>query len=114
MKKLLIVVFSIVIGFSTSFAQGARPKKPGAGPVPTAAFPPFTDFTLKNGLRVILVEDHKQPLVYLRTLIMSGTAADGNAVGAATAVSGLLEKGTKSRSADQIAEKLDYYGAEMG
>lgn len=114
MKKLLIIVFSVVIGFSVSFAQGARPKKPGAGPVPKAAFPPFADFTLKNGLRVILVEDRKQPIVYFRTLIMSGSAADGNAVGAATAVSGLLQKGTKSRNADEIAEKLDYYGAELG
>lgn len=114
MKKLLIIVFSVVIGFTTSFAQGARPKKPGPGPVPKAAFPPFTDFTLKNGLRVILVEDHKQPIVYFRTLIMSGTAADGNAVGSASAVSALLEKGTKSKSADDIAAKLDYYGAELG
>lgn len=114
MKKLLFIVFSAVIGFSVSFAQGGRPKKPEAGPVPQAAFPQFSDFTLKNGLRVILVEDHKQPIVYFRTLIMSGTASDGTAIGAANAVSALLEKGTKSRSADEIAEKLDYYGAELG
>lgn len=114
MKKLLFTVLSLVIGYSASYSQAARPKKPAAGPVPKAAFPAFSDFTLKNGLRVILVEDHKQPLVYFRTLVMSGTAADGTAVGAAAAVSGLLEKGTKTKSADEIAQKLDYYGADLG
>src|ERR1051325_9823491 len=111
MKKLLLFL-SLAFIASTGYSQ--IHKKPAAGPVPKSAFPPFTETKLKNGLRVVIVENHKQPLVYFRTLILSGYAQDRQAVGASAAVSALLEKGTKTRSAEDIAKKLDYYGASLG
>jgi len=114
MKKLSLVLFAIFFLATSSFAQTDHTKKPTPGPVPKSAFPAFSDTTLKNGLRVVIVENHKQPLVYFRTLILSGNAQDHDAIGAASAVSSLLEKGTKTRSADDIAKKLDFYGATLG
>src|SRR5579872_5051286 len=113
MKKLSLVLFTLLFLTASSFAQGDHTKKPAPGPVPKSAFTAFSDTTLRNGLRVVIVENHKQPLVYFRTLILSGNAQDHDAVGAASAVSSLLEKGTKTRSADDIAKKLDFYGAEI-
>lgn len=109
MKKILFIVLTLVVGFGLSNAQ--RPAKPAAGSVPKTVLPPYKEATLKNGLRVIIVPDNRQPIVYFRAMVMAGTAADGKEVGAAAAVGSLLEKGTKSRTADDIAEKLDFYGA---
>ena len=114
MKKFSLFLFAFIFVASHSFAQVDRTQKPAPGPVPKSAFPPFSETKLKNGLRVIIVENHKQPLVFFRTLILSGNAQDGKAVGSASAVSALLEKGTKTRTADDIAKKLDFYGAELG
>ncbi len=114
MKKISFLLFAILLLAANSFAQVDRSQKPAAGPVPKSSFPAFSETKLKNGLRVIIVENHKQPLVFFRTLILSGNAQDREAIGAASAVSALMQKGTKTRSADDIAKKLDFYGAEIG
>ncbi|MBS1904526.1 MAG: insulinase family protein [Bacteroidetes bacterium] len=115
MKTITTFVAAVLmLGATLSYAQVDRSQKPAPGPLPKSAVPPFKEFTLKNGLRVVIVEDHKQPLVYFRTLILSGNAQDGANNGAAAAVSALLEKGTKKMSADEIAKKLDFYGASLG
>ena len=114
MKKFSLLILALLVLSSAGIAQVDRSHKPAPGPVPKSAFPPFSETKLKNGLRVIIVENHKQPLVFFRTLILSGNAQDKKAIGAASAVSALLEKGTKTRSADDIAKKLDFYGAEFG
>lgn len=115
MKTIFTVVAAfLMLGSTLTFAQVDRSKKPEPGPLPKSAVPPFKEFTLKNGLRVVIVEDHKQPLVYFRTLILSGNAQDGDHNGAAAAVAELLEKGTKKLTADQIANKLDFFGASLG
>jgi zinc protease len=112
MKKILYIVLTLVVGFVPTYAQ-RRPVKPAASAVPKTVLPPYKEATLKNGLRVIIVPDNRQPIVYFRALVMAGTAADGKTIGAASAVGSLLEKGTKTRSADDIAEKLDFYGASF-
>ena len=116
MKNFIFLIVSAFVVFSatTSQAQIDRSKKPDPSPLPKSAVSSFTEFKLKNGLRVVVVEDHKQPLVYFRALVLSGNAQDGNTIGAAAAVSSLLEKGTKTMSADDIANELDFYGAAIG
>jgi len=47
------------------------PKPLAARPV---VFPPYEVRTLPNGLRVVVVEHHEQPLVSLRMLIGAGSA----------------------------------------
>src|SRR5579872_3358825 len=112
MKKISFLLFTVFFLTANGFAQVDHTKKPAPGPVPKSAFPPFAETKLKNGLRVVIVENHKQPLVFFRTLVLSGNAQDKKSIGAASAVSTLLEKGTKTRTADDIAKKLDFYGAE--
>lgn len=114
MKKLSLIILALLVLSTAGTAQVDRSVKPAPGPVPKSSFPPFSETKLKNGLRVIVVENHKQPLVFFRTLVLSGNAQDRQAIGAASAVSALLEKGTKTRSADDIAKKLDFYGATLG
>jgi predicted Zn-dependent peptidase len=118
MKRIISLLLLLAMSFGIASGANAQQldpsKKPAPGPVPKAVFPPFTETTLKNGVRVIIVEDHKQPMVYLRTAIMSGSASDGRYQGAANAVAALLDAGTTSRTKEEIARKLDFYGASVG
>lgn len=77
--------------------------------------PPFKKAKLKNGLTVLLLEQHDLPLVSFSFIVKAGSTADpAGKEGVASLTAGLLRKGTKTRSADQIASELDFIGAQMG
>ena len=80
-----------------------------------AAFPPFQETVLPNGLRVVLVESHRDPVVAFRLAIPAGKLYDAEGrEGASEMVAGLLTKGAGSRSADQIAEAIEGAGGSLG
>lgn len=88
-------------------------------PQPLAArevrFPPYEVKTLSNGLRVVAVTHHEQPAVSLRLIIGAGGAHDpAYKPGLANLVALLLDQGTKTRSARQIARAIDDIGGAMG
>ncbi len=61
--------------------------------------------TLANGLQVIAVSHHEQPAVSLRLLIRAGGARDPNdKPGVAALAAAVLDQGTTTRSAEQIAD----------
>ena len=69
---------------------------------------------LPNGLRVVLVERHDVPIVWLYAIVQVGAEADPPGLpGTATMVAGLLPEGTKHRSAYQIAEAVDQAGGSI-
>jgi zinc protease len=94
-------------------------------PRPLAAreikFPPYELQTLPNGLQVIAVLHHEQPVVSMRLLIRAGSAADPkDKLGLARLAAGLLDQGireapgTPARSAEQLADAIDFIGGAMG
>lgn len=88
---------------------------PEPGPVTPVEFPEFTEATLDNGARVIVVENHEQPVVSFNLRLGSGTAADpGGLTGTASMTAGLLDKGTRTRTAEEIASTMDFIGASLG
>jgi len=96
----------------------AKPSTPATPPPPAPAkeirFPAFQEKTLANGLHLVVIEQHEQPLVSLRMLLNAGKAyeADGKA-GLANATAGLLTQGTATRSAQQIAQTIDFVGGHL-
>ena len=55
-----------VVGLAGPLVSQEYPKTPPApGPLTPAPFPPFQEVVLPNGLRVLVVESHKQPIVSL-------------------------------------------------
>jgi zinc protease len=77
-------------------------------------FPPYEVRTLPNGLRVVVVEHHEQPAVSLRMLVGAGTAQDlAPKLGVANMVASLLDKGTATRTAQQIADAVDTLGGNV-
>jgi zinc protease len=78
-------------------------------------FPPYEIRTLSNGLRVIAVQQNEQPAVTMRLLIGAGAAKDpARKAGTARLVASLLDQGTTTRSAPQIADQIDSIGGSMG
>ena len=90
-----------------------RTQPPKPGPEPKAPFPDFKEDILPNGLKIFVVEDHREPTVTLRLLVRSGAAADVSQPGLAEATAALLNRGTQKRSAEDFARETDFLGASV-
>ena len=90
-----------------------RPPQPL--PARDIKFPPYEIQTLPNGLQVVVVMHHEQPAVTMRLLIRAGTASDSREkLGLAHLAASLLDQGTKSMTADQMNDAVDFIGGAMG
>jgi len=99
-------------------------KLPGQKPVNTIPplgaphplrLPAVVERTLPNGLRLVLLEDHAQPALWLRLALPAGSIRDPRSrVGLADMAAALLTKGTTTRTESQIADTVDGLGATVG
>jgi predicted Zn-dependent peptidase len=77
--------------------------------------PAHEKVVLKNGLTVLLLEKRGVPMINLAAMVKTGAAADPiGQEGLASVTAGLLRKGSKTRTAQQFAEELDFIGASFG
>ncbi|MGQ1910502.1 insulinase family protein [Marinifilum sp. RC60d5] len=109
-----IFAFFVVVCFVfTANAQVDRTKAPAAGPAPKIQLGDYDSFTLKNGMKVLVVENHKLPKVEFAMSLLIDPIVEGDKAGYLSFVGGLLESGTTTRSADQLAEEIDFIGAQI-
>ncbi len=108
---------------------GAETMQP-AGPAPEGPFPPeppqplavenvnfpdYTEQTLSNGARLLVVPNSEQPVVSIQLLLPGGAAADPDEMaGLASLTASQINKGTESMTAKEIAEAVDFIGARLG
>lgn len=82
-------------------------------PVPFNISKPF-EMTLDNGLKVVIIENDRLPIVSYRLAFLSGTADEPrDAIGTTSAITSLLNEGTANRSSKQIADEIERYGASI-
>jgi zinc protease len=92
--------------------DGAAPKLATA--VETSAQHAIQKFELPNGLRLLVKEDHRLPFVEFRTVFQGGVLAETAANNGITQLLGrMLLKGTKRRSAEQIAREIESVGGSI-
>src|SRR5579863_4431973 len=122
---------ALLAAFALSFAQ--VPQDPGSKAIPLSKverknkapvsdeilrvkLPKPTELTLPNGLTVLVLEDHRLPLVTARLNILGAGALNDPAdvPGLANITAAMLKEGTKTRSSKQIAEQSDELGAMIG
>lgn len=90
-------------------------RPPGPLPARDVKFPPYQVRELKNGLKVIAVSHHEQPAVSVRLIVRAGGAQDPvDKPGVAAFAAGLLDQGTVSKTAEQIANTIDSIGGAIG
>ena len=89
-----------------------------APPEPTAAIQPvlptIVEQRLANGMRLVTVERRDLPLVTAQVVATGGALTDRAArAGTAAMTATLMTKGTRSRSAEQIARAIESLGASI-
>lgn len=94
--------------------QEWRKTPPAPGPILKLTLPVPRQFTLSNGLTVLLTEQHNLPIVAAR-LVTLGGAGDNPAdkPGLAGFTARMLTEGTKTRSSLKIADDLAQIGATL-
>jgi zinc protease len=91
-----------------------RTHPPQPGPPAALKLPAIHKQKLSNGLAVWIVEDHKVPVAQVNLVVFSGTADDPpGKYGVASFTSAMLEEGAGSRSALEIADAVDFLGADL-
>ena len=104
--KLFAIALALLAQVETTPPPPAPPRQP--------QLPKPVERTLANGLRVIVVQKSEVPIVAARLLIKTGGEADpANLAGLADMAASLLTKGTKTRSAAQIARGVEALGATL-
>jgi zinc protease len=91
-----------------------RSVAPKPGPPPGVKVPQIQKRTLANGLPVWIVELHKVPVVHVSLVVKAGAGADPRAkYGIANLTAEMLDEGAGRRNALQIADAVDYLGANL-
>lgn len=92
-------------------AQIDRSTPPAPGPAPIVQMAGHTSFALSNGLQVIVVENHKLPLVSIQMRFDIPPVVQGDKAGYVDMVGDLLATGTATRSKAELDEAVDRIGA---
>ncbi|HNV02018.1 MAG TPA: pitrilysin family protein [Vicinamibacterales bacterium] len=100
--------------YATTPSTVDRSAVPTPGAPPAVRFPAFERATLANGLKLVVAPRQSVPQVNLTLLVDSGFAADQSALpGTASLALDMMDEGTASRSALQIAEDVAGLGATL-
>ena len=111
--KALILGLTALIAASPLRAQYPT-KPPAPTPLRPARFPAFVKGTLPDGMNMIIVEHHKQPVVTITLALPAGASyVAADKTGLDGIVSEVLTKGTASRTADQISAEIEGAGGSI-
>lgn len=102
----------MLISFSVS-AQLDRSIQPVGGPTPKIKLDKPKEFKLKNGIKVLVVENHKLPRVSYSLRIDGTPILEGEKAGVLSILGEMLGNGTTSIEKDVFNEEIDYLGANV-
>jgi predicted Zn-dependent peptidase len=110
MKKTIYILSSL---FLTLVLQAQVIPQPKPAAPPTIKIGKSTNFELKNGLKVMVVENHKLPRVAYSLSLDNMPYAEGDKKGVANITSQLIGTGTTKTSKDAFNEEVDFLGANI-
>ena len=112
MTKHILIVLLIFIALP-AWAQLDRSKKPEPGPAPEIQLGNVESFTLDNGVKVFVVENHKLPRVSFSLVLDNDPVLEKENAGYVSMAGQLLRNGTKTRTKAQLDEEVDFIGASL-
>lgn len=112
MKKLYILFIAAFITVGVQ-AQVDRSIMPKPGPAPEINIAEPARFQLNNGLKVMVVENHKLPRVSIQLTIDNPPILEGDKAGVSSLTGSLLGLGSKNISKDDFNEEIDFLGARL-
>ena len=106
----LITLFLLSLGASAQIDRSTQPKQ---GPAPKISLAVPGEFQLKNGLTVLVVENHKLPRVSYSLTLDNPPMIEGENAGVSSLLSAMLGNGTTTISKDDFNEEVDFLGANL-
>ena len=113
MKKYIVSLFCFSLVLGAAAQKIDRSKAPAAGPAPKIQIGSYQLFTLENGLKVIVVENHKLPTVSYSLQLDLDPIKEGDKAGYTSLAGSLMSAGTESKTKDQISSAVDFIGANF-
>jgi zinc protease len=126
MKRIVVIALLLAGALSAQTKTEAKSPAPTASAIPSykeLKYPPLraihipdvATFTLPNGIKLYLLEDHELPLVRGSALVRTGNLFDpADKVGLAT-ITGMVMRtgGTKEKTGDQLDEQMENIAASV-
>jgi predicted Zn-dependent peptidase len=115
MKRLPAFAVTVALAAASAAAQAPdRSRLPVSGPPPTLKLPAIQKRQLTNGLPVWIVGLHEVPVVQVSLLVTRGTGDDPHGkFGVASLTAAMLTEGAGSRSSLELADAIDFLGADL-
>jgi zinc protease len=115
MMRVLTTAFLFTAGSILTAQQAPdRSAAPKPGRPPALTLPAIQKHTLSNGLPVWVVELHEVPVVHLTLVLRAGSGLDpADKFGVASLTAEMLDEGAGTRGALEIADAIDYLGANL-
>lgn len=113
MKTKYISIITLLFLTLSLSAQIDRSVQPKPGPSPKINLGKPETFELKNGLKVLVVENHKLPRVSATLTIDNNPIFEGDKAGVSSLTGSLIGSGTTNISKDAFNEEVDYLGARL-
>ncbi|CAM3925622.1 MULTISPECIES: M16 family metallopeptidase [Flavobacterium] len=110
MKKFVYIAASL---FLTITMQAQDRPQPKPGPAPSINIKKPESFTLKNGLKVLIVENNKLPRVSYTLTMDNPPYAEGAKKGVSDILSAMIGNGTENIAKDKFNEEIDFLGANI-
>lgn len=112
--SILIIVVCLMFQMNVINTLGQQETPPPPSAPRSVTIPKPVERVLKNGLRVIVVTRKNVPLVTAQLIIKNGGEVESNEMsGLADMTAQLITKGTKTRTAPQIAEAIEALGGSI-
>jgi predicted Zn-dependent peptidase len=105
-----IALFLMVISVN---AQIDRSKMPEPGPSPKITLEVPGEFELNNGIKVLVVENHKLPRVSYSLTIDNKPIIEGKKAGVSRILAAMLGNGTTNIPKDEFNDEIDFLGATL-
>lgn len=112
-KTTKAVLITAVFASASLTAQVDRSQQPEPNGSPVIKLEEPQTFELKNGLKVLVVENHKLPRVSVQLLLDNPPILEGEKAGVSSLTGSLLGKGSVNISKDDFNDEVDFLGASI-
>jgi zinc protease len=113
MKKITLSIMALALAATTIAQPVNRSIRPKPGPAPEVTLGKSEQFTLPNGMKVFVVENHKLPTIEISIQLDIKPELEGDMAGFGNMLSELLMAGTTTRSKDKLNAEIDQMGASI-
>ncbi len=108
-----LTIYFIALLPLISLAQVDRSKAPQPSPAPEIKIGQPVNYTLRNGLKVFVVQNTKLPQVSVNLTIDIDGIVEGDKAGLTSMGGSLLRRGTTTMNKVKLDEEIDFLGASI-